>query len=593
MHSGTGTSAAFPSVAAATPSGLRLQRWSRFAYGLTASLIIFEGVILRVHHYGRDLSIAEAWVANSVLTTSLHDMFYYQGWLQTTPPLFLLLVRAVVTVFGLSDYSLCAVPLAFGILSLLLLAALAGRMLQPPFALICLSLMVLSPAAIGFSKELKQYSADVAASTLILLALWEYLQESDLKHYFWLLLALALTLPISYIAVVFIPLFLCVLIFGYRLGRSVPTLSTIAFRSVSLLLFAATVSSLNYFLFIRPNTSPLLQDFWSGGFPPVSGAAAIVDFFAKHFLATVIHFYFPLQSAFKDTLRTMLLSLPIQLKLIGVLIGLALLIVLMRSARRNRIFQCSMLFFFIPLLTLMALNWAHLYPVSSRRLTLFLLPGVVIASAASLQVLWQTVALRIMRHLEWRPALGLLFYPLAAIVTGLLALGIQKSGWDLDESGDRGTESALRYLKSEVNAERDLIFVQAALDEPAQLYRKILGWHDAPLRTGHTGLPCCKRIPERRPTDVRQERAYVLSEFDHLVGELPEGRLWLVFWEKTRRNWLAWIKVDEPSTIIDHLYRIGCRSEFESLFEGVVVDAFKCNHSRTPTGPRSPTSYTR
>jgi hypothetical protein len=125
-----------------------------------------------VHHYGRDLSIAEAWIANSVLTSSPHEMFYYEGWLQTTPAVFLLLVRAVDSLFGLSNYSLCAVPLAFGIVSRLLLAALAGRLLRPPFALICLSLMVLSPAAIGFSKELKQYSADVVTA--------EQLQRSSL-----------------------------------------------------------------------------------------------------------------------------------------------------------------------------------------------------------------------------------------------------------------------------------------------------------------------------------------------------------------------------------------------------------------------------
>ena len=42
-------------------------------------------------------------------------------------------------------------------------------------------------------------------------------------------------------------------------------------------------------------------------------------------------------------------------------------------------------------------------------------------------------------------------------------------------------------------------------------------------------------------------------------------------------------KVDEPVAIIDHLHGIGCRSEFERLFEAVVVDAFQCS-SHTPTG---------
>src|SRR4030095_5938934 len=135
------------------------------------------GVILRLHHFGRDLSIAESWVANSVLTHSLSAMFYYESWLQTTPPLFLLLVRATVSLIGLSNASLCAVPLALSLLALLLLAAL-------------------SPPVIAFSKQLKHYSADIAASTLLLFVLWEYLREGNRTHYFWLVSTFAVTLTL-------------------------------------------------------------------------------------------------------------------------------------------------------------------------------------------------------------------------------------------------------------------------------------------------------------------------------------------------------------------------------------------------------------
>jgi uncharacterized membrane protein len=106
-------------------------------------------------------------------------MFYYHAWLQTTPPLFLLLVRGRSQfVWFVQLFAVRGVPLAFGVLSLVLLAVLAGRMLRPPFALICLSLMALSPAAIGFSKELKQYPADVATSALVLLTLWAYCKRT-------------------------------------------------------------------------------------------------------------------------------------------------------------------------------------------------------------------------------------------------------------------------------------------------------------------------------------------------------------------------------------------------------------------------------
>jgi hypothetical protein len=554
-------------------SGFRLQRLSRYAYAITAGFIIAVGLILRLHHFGRDLSIAESWVANSVLANSLAGMFYYEDWLQTTPPLFLLLVRTTENLFGLSNNSLCAVPLAFSLLALWLLAALARRMLRPPFALICLSLLALSPPVIAFSKQLKQYSADVAMSALLLLVLWQYLHESSRRHYFWLLAAFAVALPLSYTAVVFVPLAICVLVFGGTAERPGLGVRTVAFRCSGLVLLTAIICCCIYFLFVRPNTSPRLQEFWTVGYPPQGGWAATLDFVAKHFLATVVYFSLPLQSALNEALRPLLLSLPGYLKFAAIVVALLLLAVLIRAARRERSILWAILFFFVPLLTLIALNWARLYPVSSRRLTLFLVPCVAVVAAAVLQVVWQRLA---GRASPWRPSL--LLYPLVAVATALPGLALQRAGWDQDESGDRGAESAVRYLRSEVDRATDMIYVHATLDEPVRLYLTMLGWNDAPSRTGRTGWPCCKRFAETRPADPAQERAYVTSELDNIIGKRPEGRLWIVFWEAARRPWLAWVKINEPATIVDHLQSTGCQVEFERRFESIVVDSFRCNN---------------
>lgn len=559
-------------------SGSRLRWLSRHDYAVTAVFIIAEGLILRLHHFGRDLSIAEAWVANSVLADSLSGMFYYHAWLQTTPPLFLLLVRATVSLLGLSNGSLCAVSLALSMLALVLLAALAHRMLRPAFALICLSILALSPPAIAFSKQLKQYSADVAASALLLLVMWEYLRDTNRRHYLWLLAAFAVTLPLSYTAVVFLPLAICVLLFGRAPDRPVPRAKTIAFRCTSLLLLTAIISGYNYFFLIRPNTSARLQEFWSDGYPPLDGAAAALDNFARNFLGSVLQFALPMQSAFKDSLKPFVSSLPSFAKLIAIVIALAIVLVLVRAARHEHPIRWAILFFLIPLLTLIALNWARLYPVSSRRLTLFLTPCVAIVVAATLQVIWQRLA----RHISWwRPRL--LSYSLAAMATAVLALTVQRAGGDLDDGGDHGTESALRYLHSEVDTVADTIYVHSTLDEPVRLYRTMMGWNDAPIRTGTTGWPCCKRFAEARPADRAQEQAYVVSALDKVIDERPIGRLWIVFWQGTRRQWLAWVKISEPDAIIDHLQANGCRIESEPHFEGIVVVSFRCNNSAPRT----------
>jgi hypothetical protein len=106
----------------------------------------------------------------------------------------------------------------------------------------------------------------------------------------------------------------------------------------------------------------------------------------------------------------------------------------------------------------------------------------------------------------------------------------------------------------------------------------MLGWH------GRTGACWSHRFPLLQAdagtaaSDLQRERAYVLSEFDAVIGEQTGDRLWLVFWEKkpAAPGWLG-LKVDETGAIIDHLYEIGCRIEFERLFDDVVVDAFQCS----------------
>src|SRR5262249_35276741 len=141
---------------------------------LSASLLPIAAVIAcslipRIDQDTRSLCVAESWVANSILAGSLHDMFYYPPWLQTTPPLFLFLERVTVKTMGASNITLRALPIACGFAAVILLAVLAMRMLQPMFALVCTILLGFSPWAVIFAKELKEYSVGVFTTCLILL----------------------------------------------------------------------------------------------------------------------------------------------------------------------------------------------------------------------------------------------------------------------------------------------------------------------------------------------------------------------------------------------------------------------------------------
>ena len=77
---------------------------------LALILLLSATLVLGLFGIARSLWLDEAWVANSVHAPTLREMFYYPGWLQTSPPLFLLLERGAVRIFGLSNPALRAVP---------------------------------------------------------------------------------------------------------------------------------------------------------------------------------------------------------------------------------------------------------------------------------------------------------------------------------------------------------------------------------------------------------------------------------------------------------------------------------------------------
>src|SRR5262245_51979497 len=133
------------------------------------------GLTFRSLGLGRSLYLDETWVANAAIAPSLAGMFYYDAWLQTSPPLFMFLVRSVVHILGLTNSVLRLIPWLMGILSIVSMAILVRRLLSQQYALLAWTMFVLSPVAIRYSSVLKQYSSELMATTVILLVCTIYL----------------------------------------------------------------------------------------------------------------------------------------------------------------------------------------------------------------------------------------------------------------------------------------------------------------------------------------------------------------------------------------------------------------------------------
>src|SRR5436309_2141496 len=100
-----------PSRASRVPDRYRNQRAGNRVFLIPAVLVVLGALIVRIPSLDRSLWMDETWVANSILAQSWQEMFYYDAWSQSTPPLFLAIVRAIVSVAGPSDLAFKILPL--------------------------------------------------------------------------------------------------------------------------------------------------------------------------------------------------------------------------------------------------------------------------------------------------------------------------------------------------------------------------------------------------------------------------------------------------------------------------------------------------
>lgn len=142
---------------------------TRSPYWPVAGLIMALGAALRIRQwaFGRSFWSDELYVAHNLRERGYLNLLKPLAFSQSAPPGWLWLERLSLEHFGATERSLRLVPLVFG-LALLPLVAYLGRRLMPPMAgLTALLLVAVAPFLVGYSNELKQYSAEAFCVTLL------------------------------------------------------------------------------------------------------------------------------------------------------------------------------------------------------------------------------------------------------------------------------------------------------------------------------------------------------------------------------------------------------------------------------------------
>lgn len=135
-------------------------------------VILFAGAALRVWQYGADASLwlDEASLARNIVDRSASELLDPLSYGQVAPAGFLLIQKGILATFGTSEFALRAFPLVSGLTSLLLFTVVARATLSGGAVIYAVLLFSLGEPFTYFSSQVKQYSSDIMATLLALLA---------------------------------------------------------------------------------------------------------------------------------------------------------------------------------------------------------------------------------------------------------------------------------------------------------------------------------------------------------------------------------------------------------------------------------------
>lgn len=549
-------------------------------YIVSFFLILIAGSLVRFNSIYRSLYLDEAWVANSVLTSSITNTIYYDSWLQTSPPLFLILLRWTSHV--LKDIpnmpeALRFVPALFGVFSILAMIYLSLRLLKPNFALIATLLFAFSPYLVRETLTLKQYSSDVFSTIALLILTHKYLIKRSKKHLYFTQLGFIILGFLSYPSICFIPALLYATLFHpiQINGESKWRLKiNIKISELVLVATCATlVSSINYVAFITPNVNNTLKDYWEPGFLNILNKHDFYVFYSKTLNSFLKPFFF---AGYNFNFKMVPSLFSVKMLLIFIII-----IGLLGPIWRGKDYKFEKLetaiILTIPIFCVLVLNIFKMYPLRSR-LLLFLFPIIVLLFSCGLQFISElfvsffnwNIAITISSK-KFESYIGLTMF---TIFTLILVLAVIKNSSPFISKIPPTEEvrGAMEYL-SENSKGKDILYIHSSMREQFKLYANLYPISSDTIIQGDVGWPCCPR--ENSNDRLSMPEQYMPYEISRINYSDDNYYLRLLF--TNRLSHWEYIERNDPEIFNLWLSRIGCEKVASVIqYNNVRIDEYIC-----------------
>ena len=327
----------------------------RISLALIVALVLL-GVACRLRQYLARTSYwnDEAFIVLNIVDHPASHMLGPLDYNQAAPPAFMWIERAAAVTWGFGEYSLRLFPLVAGLTALGLFAPLAWRVLPGAAAVLAVGWFAFAEKLVGYCAEVKQYSSDALVAVVLLLAAVGTGARWTAARRFLIVSAIAaVAVWLSHpAAIVFGALSLALALPCLREGRG----GRIAWVGGNLLV-VASFALLYRFSIIREQ-DPFLYRFWADGFPPAGHPLQVPRWLGQQ-LWELARQPFPQLWALTAALA---------------LLGIAELVV-----RRGWVLLAACV---APVVLTIIAAFDRKYPFSPSRLTMFLLPGLLLLCGA-------------------------------------------------------------------------------------------------------------------------------------------------------------------------------------------------------------------
>lgn len=338
-------------------------------------LIILAGLILRLVDLNQSLWLDEAINAVFVRSLDLKSLIFNYSLSDFHPPLYHILMKGWITLFGSSEIALRLPSVILGVASIYVIFKIGKKLFDEKTALVAATLLATAPLHIFYSQEARMY---MLASFFAIVSVYFFISilvEDKLKNWAGFIISTSLLLYSDYLPYLMIPAYL-VYLFLHRKSIKKPTMRSFvpAFLLIALIILPW------FLIFPKQLATGLSAASLSPAWAQVVGTPSL-----NTLLITFVKFTIGRISNDNNALYALMFA-PI-----GVFVSI---LFILSTFRMSKIRSFLYFWFFVPIL--LAFTAAFFIPIFSYFRMLFVLGAFYLIWAAAINTVNWTLPTRIL-----------------------------------------------------------------------------------------------------------------------------------------------------------------------------------------------------